>query len=339
MLRVGFSILCIAVALYASEDSIEAVLEGYESPQRLFTTESNANNAAPQGDLADSINAKNTESSIESSAPTQDLPSTPARPLSPRDMKPPINPAWIYSTAIIESHFIDGSFKKGLATLLKNGFFITSSEVIYNGKITPKSIYVKMQDDMHENMMCVAQLHIKALDLDAGLALLKVAKSADSYCNARAQSYYHDRIYKRFGIDVFASNANIPLHTQAYYPYLNSMFVFSAQSLELAKFASYYDFESRKEQIYGFEIQRDSYEEYTYGRAFYDKNGVFLGIMSRVGVEYLPVFVNRSVIQDFLCDVQDKEIIHDNFVQSACQRLGEKRQRFFTDMHGRASFY
>ncbi len=327
LFAVFVAMLCVSnpVLLYGSEDSLQEVMEGYESPQKLF---------APQEDNTQNLN-KNGADSITHKHAQQNL-----QGISPRDMKLPKLPDWIYSTAIIESSFNDGSFKKGLGTLLKNGLYITSSEVIYNGRITPAKIYVKMQDDFNENMMCVAQLSIKAIDLDSGLALLKVAKFVDSYCQMRpAKSYYQDRIYKHFGVDIFASSVWIKPHTEAYYPYLSNDFVFIEQSLKLNKFATYYDFEKRREQVYGFEVERDSYEEFTYGRAFYDKNGVFLGIMSRAGVGYLPVFINRNVIQDFLCDVQEKEIINEDFVRGACKRLGSKRERFFTDMKGRTSFY
>lgn len=308
--------------LYGSEDSLKEVMEGYESPQKLFIPQEKEHNATH------SINH-----SSQAKSPS-------SKGISPRDMKLPKLPDWIYSTAIIESSFNDGSFKKGLGTLLKNGFYITSSEVIYNGTITPTKIYAKMQDDFNANMMCVAQLSIKAIDLDSGLALLKVAKYVDSYCQMRPiKSYYQDRIYKHFGVNVFASSVGIKPQTEAYYPYLDDEFVFIQQSLKLTKFATYYDFDRRVEQVYGFEMGRDSYEEFTYGRAFYDKNGVFLGIMSRAGVGYLPVFINRNVIQDFLCDVQDKEIINEEFVRNACKKLGSKRERFFTDMKGRTSFY
>lgn len=306
----------VSVAL-ASEDSIEEVLEGYESPQKLFQNEN------------EEVDIK--EGSFSESSST-----------NPRDIPYPILPSWIYSTAIIESSFFDGSFKRGFGTLLKNGFYITSSEVIYNGKITPSKIYVKMQDDLNANIMCVSMLGIKALDLDSGLALLKVANSTDSYCQLRPKSYYQDRIYKRFGIDVFASHESIAPHTKAFYPYLSDMYVFTTQSLELNKVATYYDFERKKEQIYGFEITKDMgqmYDESAYGKAFYDDNGVFLGLLSKAGIGYLPVFVNRQVIQDFLCEIQDKEIINDPLISKACQNLGVSRKRFFTDMKGRANFY
>ena len=122
--------------LYGSEDSLKEVMEGYESPQKLFMPQEKEHNATH------SINH----------SPQAKSPSS--KGISPRDMKLPKLPDWIYSTAIIESSFNDGSFKKGLGTLLKNGFYITSSEVIYNGTITPTKIYAKMQDDFNANMMC-----------------------------------------------------------------------------------------------------------------------------------------------------------------------------------------
>lgn len=298
--------------LSASEDSVEEVMEGYESPQKLFLKEE------PTKDKTSQTNAQ------------KDIAYTHYKEVS-------TPPKWLYSTAIVETLFHDGSFRKGLGTLLQNNFYITSTEIIYNGKIAPKKIYAKMQDDLNANIMCVALLEIKAVDLDSGLALLKIAQYVDSYCQVRKKSYYQDRISKRFGVDVFSSSDSISPNTEAYYPYLNSSYVFQPQSMILNRFAAYYDFTRRQERIYGFEIGRDSYEEFTYGRAFYDHNGVFLGIMSRIGTGYLPVVLNRHVIQDFLCDMQDKRVINDELIGKACLKLGTQRMRFFTDT--KASFF
>lgn len=310
--------------LNASEDSVEAVLEGYESPQELFTNLESG---------TDSIVSQTT-----SHQPTQ-LEEKEQRKIHPKDMKLSSQPNWIYSTAIIETSFYDGSFRKGLGTLLHNGFYLTSAEILYNGRIAPKKIYAKMQDDLNANMMCVASLNIKALDLDSGLALLKVSHYVDSYCEKRDKSYYQDRIYKRFGIDVFASNALVTAHTEAFYPYLSDAYVFHTQSVKLEKVATYYDFSRKQEREYGFEMERDSYEEFTYGKAFYDNKGIFLGIMSKIADTYLPVFINRNVIQDFLCDVQEKGIINDSTIGKACSKLGTKRIRFFVDENATMSFY
>lgn len=316
--------------LVASEDSIEAVLEDYESPQKLFMNVPNAqeekNNTQSQSDKTAKVNATKADSVQKAK-------------IHPQDVTTPIMPQWIYSTAIIETNFSDGSFKKGLGTLLKNGFYLTSSEVVYNGKIMPKAIYVKMQDDMTASLICVSKLQLKAVDLDAGLALLKVSQSVDDYCQLRPQTYYQDRIFKRYGIDIFVSHRNITPYVEVNYPYFDEMFVFVPQSMKIGKVATYYDFDKQKEQGYGFEISADSYEEHTYGRAFYDDKGVFLGMMSRAGVGYVPVFIERDVVQDFLCNAQENEIINDDSVKKSCQVLGKNRKRFFTDMKGMANFY
>lgn len=327
----GVMVLWIAYIpfLIASEDSVEAVLEDYESPQKLFMNIPNAQeveNTQSQSNEAAKVNSSKTDSVQKTK-------------MRPRDIATPVVPQWIYSTAIIETNFSDGSFKKGLGTLLQNGFYLTSSEVVYNGKIMPKAIYVKMQDDMTANLICVSKLQVKSVDLDAGLALLKVSQSVDDFCQLRPQTYYQDRIFKRYGIDVFASHRDIAPYTKVNYPYFDKMFVFVPQSMKIGRVATYYDFDKQKEQGYGFEISTDSYEEYTYGRAFYDDKGGFLGMMSRAGVGYVPVFIERDVVQDFLCNAQENGIIDDNNIKKSCQVLGENRKRFFTDMKGMANFY
>lgn len=321
--------LC-AVCSLASEDSVEDVLKGYESPQKLFMQ--NIQDSKNKPSLTEGINKKSTDSKQTAFSKTKGL-----HGLKSTSTKPP--PQWIYSTAILEINFSDGSYKRGLGTLLENGYYLTSSEIIYNGKVVPKRVYAKMQDDLNAQIICVTALNVKVVDLDAGLALLEPSFAVDGYCQKQEISYYQDRIYKRFGIDVFASSKKISTKVKANYPYLDAQFIFVPQSTRFEKVATYYNFDKRKEQVYGFEIKDDSYEEFTYGKAFYDDNGVFLGIMSRSGTSYLPVFIHRDVVQDFLCFARDNKVVEDRYIEQKCRLLGNARKRFFTDMKGRANFY
>ena len=81
--------------LYGSEDSLKEVMEGYESPQKLFMPQD-----AKHSDKDSHSNTLSASHNPQSQG------------ISPRDMKLPKLPDWIYSTAIIESSFNDGSFKR-----------------------------------------------------------------------------------------------------------------------------------------------------------------------------------------------------------------------------------
>lgn len=314
----------VSCMLIASEDSVESVLEGYESPQKLFES--------PKVSVAQSNTQQILQDSQDSASPIEsenpEIPPFKTQALRSRQSTSP--PSWIYSTAMVETLFNDGSLKRGFGTLLKNGFYLTSSEVIYNGRATPARIHVKMQDDLTSSLMCVSQLSLKALDLDSGLALLKVSKSLDTFCQVRSETYYQDRIYKRFGVDIFASSQLVSPQTLTYYPHLDKMYVLVPQSIEFGRLASHRA-HLKNEPISGFNIKENFYEDFVYGRAFYDGNGVFLGIASRAGAGYLPMFINRFVIQDFLCDVQEKGIIDDPSLRRSCMALGKRRSRFFND--------
>lgn len=325
MLALSIMQMGVSCMLIASEDSIESVLEGYESPQELF--ENLKANTAQNNAQETFQESQDSVKFMESGDPA--TPSFKSQASRPRQSASP--PSWIYSTAMVETLFNDGSLKRGFGTLLKNGFYLTSSEVIYNGRATPARIHAKMQDDLTSNLMCVSQLSLKALDLDSGLALLKVSKSLDTFCRVRSETYYQDRIYKRFGVDVFTSSQLVSPQTLTYYPYLDGMYMLMPQSIEFGQLASH-RMHLGNEPTSGFNIKESFYEDFVYGRAFYDGNGVFLGIASRAGAGYLPMFINRFVIQDFLCDVQEKGIIDDPSLRRSCMALGKRRSKFFNDL-------
>lgn len=308
-----------------SEDSLQSVMEGYINPQELFSnvdTNSNKKDIAIQKNLQN-LNAEQNPQNLQTKADSKPK-------IKPQDMKEQQLPDWIYSTGIIESTFSNGLFKKGFGVLLENGLFLTSSEILYSRDSVPKEIFIKMQDDKTKNIICVAKLQLKALDLDAGLALLKISQSVDEYCHARTQSYYQDRIYKKYSINAFKSNKKMPEQTNAFYPYLHKSYTFVPYSVVLDKLAFYRDYDLKEDTIYGYEIQQESYEEYTYGRAFFDENGDFMGILSKIGYGFTPVFVNRAVVQDFLCDIVEKNVIIDSKITNACNALGD-RKRYFNE--------
>lgn len=139
VVALGIIQMCVSCMLIASEDSIDEVLEDYESPQVIFEN--------PQTkDISLSLQQKPQEIYNSQENQSQQNQSMQIKQsLSP--------PRWIYSTAMVETFFNDGSLRRGFGTLLQNGFYLTSSEVIYNGRATPVKIYAKMQDDLTSNLL------------------------------------------------------------------------------------------------------------------------------------------------------------------------------------------
>lgn len=125
-------------------------------------------------------------------------------------------------------YFSDGTYKEGYATLLKNGRYIASSETLYSNGLYPKTILAKMQDSSAKELICIASLHLEAMDRDQGLSLLKTADFRDDYCHKREESYYHVRIYTKYA-QTFHSNPYTNQKTpnsDLYYPALNEEILF-----------------------------------------------------------------------------------------------------------------
>lgn len=237
-------------------------------------------------------------------------------------------PDWIYATAIIEVHFNDGSMRRGFANMLKNGLYITSSEVVYSASLIPRRVYVKMQDSSAPEIICVAKLHLMAVDTQSGLALLENIASTDDYCNVVQKSYYHDRIQKRVTIDVFNKTPSINPNQNVLFPYVDKYYSFVPKTMQVGEVEAYYDQASAAYVKYGYQLKRDWYSSFAYGKGIFDTKGNFLGLISLTHHSYLPVLVKKEVVQDFLCSLNEKKVLQDGDIAKSCAAL-HKRQRFF----------
>lgn len=237
-------------------------------------------------------------------------------------------PSWIYSTAIIEVHFHDGSMRKGFATMIKNGFYLTSSELIYSDSLIPSEIFAKIQDTSANIIICAFKLNLKAVDADSALALLENAASTDDYCNVREKSFYHDRIQKRYAVDIFAPTNKLTQNQRVFYSFIDEGYSFIPKSLKLGRAESYFDEKRHKEIPYGFNIAREEYENLLFGKGIFDSKGRFLGIVSLSPKSFLPVFVKKEVLQDFVCNLSEKSILNNADITRGCQNL-KYRERFF----------
>lgn len=227
---------------------------------------------------------------------------------------------WIYSTAVITAYFKDGSFKQGFAMLLPNGMYLTSSQLTYIDGLYPEKITAKMQDDSADPLICVAELQLKAMDSSKGLALLKTSAFTDDYCNVRTESYYHKRIYQKYAQDVFSKKPTEELiKSGLYFPIIKKADTFGVDTTYSIKEETYYNQNLQKEVSYGYSLPFDAYERFTFGKPYFDKEGDFLGIFSMISDSYLPVLIKKEVVQDFICEVKDKNISNDDVVSSFCE--------------------
>lgn len=218
------------------------------------------------------------------------------------------NQKWIYGTAVITTTFLDGSIKRSYGILLRNGMFVTSANMVYDKNVYARLSYAMMQDDSSTPFICVAKLSIKAFDLQKGLAILETLAFTDMYCNTREKTFYHDRIYSRYWIDVFSGNHDTNAAI-VYSPYITELNAFATEKTilsdenlgQLAKKESK-DFEGYK---------------HAYGKGFYTADGRLLGIIGASNDD-VPKFIKAKEIANFLCELRDRKILKSPHLGELC---------------------
>lgn len=218
---------------------------------------------------------------------------------------------WVYSLGFLNVYFDDGTLKQGFGTLLKNGFFLTSSDLMSSGGALPKRIYVRMQDDSANSLMCVAYLEVRALDLDRGLALLQTLGFTDQNCNSRNESFYHKRIYDLYFVDLFAHSIPMDiLHDSSdrnakrklYFPYFGKNYNFSIATMDTQGSVFFYDFNLKRYIFFG--LKSSGNFDFLMGSPFFDESGDLVGIYTDAKQSEGVVIVHRNVIKSFLCNIE-----------------------------------
>lgn len=232
----------------------------------------------------------------------------PQEKLDLNDEKPPV---WVHSIGLLTVYFDDGTLKQGFGALLREGHFITTADLVQNGKDFPKNIYVKMQDDSAKPLICVAKLEISALDTQKGLALLKTISYTDEYCNVRDESFYHKRIFNLYYLDIFAHRVpmNIAydiskpeMNEKMLFPLIKGQYTFSSNSINKQKHLFYYDKKLKRNLFYAYGIARNF--DVKMGNPFFDEKGNLVGIYTRTAYYNEPVIVHENIIKSFLCNLQ-----------------------------------
>ncbi|WP_051420619.1 hypothetical protein [Helicobacter pametensis] len=220
---------------------------------------------------------------------------------------------WIYGTAVITTTFLDGSIKRSYGVLLRDGMFVTSANMVYDRNVYARVSYAMMQDDSSIPFICVASLSIKALDLQKGLAILETSAFTDIYCNQRKKSYYHDRIYSQYWVNVF-DEVQQKQQAIVYAPYITKLNSFATEqyilqeSLDQLAQKENHDFEGYK---------------YAYGKGFYTHDGRLLGIIG-ASSDSKPKFIPSRDIADFLCELKERKILKNSYLQVLCPSSKKK---------------
>lgn len=226
------------------------------------------------------------------------------------------NEDWIYGTAVITTTFLDGAIKRSYGILLRDGLYLTSANMVYNKNIYPRSSFAMMQDDSAPLFICIAKLSIKALDLQRGLAVLETSEYTDAYCNVREKTFYHDRIYAKNWIDVFSKRSEKENYGVLYSATISPINSFQTKITPLK--------EKLEDLAYETTSSFGGYK-YPYGKGYYTQDGRLVGVVG-ANMDDEPRIVRTKEISSFLCELKEKKILENRFLQILCpqKELGEK---------------
>lgn len=210
---------------------------------------------------------------------------------------------WIRSVGLVMVSFDDGSFRSGFGLLLPNNLFLTSAELGHNASAYPKNILLKMRDESAGNLICIAELRLKALDKVQGLSLFEVSGYTDDYCNLRSQSYYHSKILTHNAYDIANTK---PVRTNDYYTVTTT---FNNPNISIITLKN-----NTKQ------LPIKNAQKIIFGRPFFTKDGQLLGMTTIPRNATAPVIVSYKEIKDFLCSIDKSGFYVSSFVQDLCRK-------------------
>ncbi|MFC3846976.1 hypothetical protein ACFOPX_00285 [Helicobacter baculiformis] len=194
---------------------------------------------------------------------------------------------WIYSSVFLTAYFGDGHYKQGYGLLLQNGHYLTASSLVFDNGLYAQVIMAKMQDDSAPMLICVAKLHVKAIDRNRGLSLLATHVFTNDFCQNRPESYYHARIYKKYGQDLLTQKG-VPDAPVLYYPQVSSKNAFEVQNLRALS-------------------SRALVQDAPYGRPLFSASGAFMGMLS--ANQKKAWVIKRETVLDFLRVLKERKLI------------------------------
>lgn len=226
---------------------------------------------------------------------------------------------WIKSVGLAMVSFDDGSFRSGFGVLLPENIFLTSAELAHNASTYPKNILLKMRDVSAGNLICVAQLRLKALDKVRGLALLEISGYTDDYCNLRSQSYYHKQITQNNAYDITKYKG---VKTSDFYTVTTS---FNAPNISVLRFEDAKNNHAQGDRSSSDYAQGDhalpikNDQKIVFGRPFFSKSGELLGMATMPNDAFRPIIISRQKIQGFLCELDKNGFQVSDFTTKICR--------------------
>lgn len=227
---------------------------------------------------------------------------------------------WIKSAGLVMVSFDDGSFRSGFGLLLPEQIFLTSAQLAHSAQAYPKNILLKMRDESAGNLICVAELRLKALDKILGLALFEVSGYTDDHCNLRSQSYYHSKILSQAYDITRHKIASKPAKTHEYYsvtttfdnPNISVLTINGADK-------STSNHANAKPQTLPQKLPIEDEQPIVFGRPFFTKSGSLLGIATMPNNAISPVIVGDREIKKFLCEIDKSGFAVADFVAKICR--------------------
>ena len=193
---------------------------------------------------------------------------------------------WIRYIGLAMVSFDDGSYRSGFGLLLPDKIFLTSAELAHNASAYPKEMLLKMRDDSAGNLICIAKLRLKALDKGRGLALFEVEQYTDDYCNIREESFYHARLMKNNAYNIAKPS------TQAS-DYFTVTTTFNNPDISVLRVG--------KVVASSIELPIQNEQRIIFGRPFFSRNGVLLGMASMQENAFKPMIISNAKIKEFVC--------------------------------------
>ncbi len=301
-LALGLYFALIITNLAASEDSLDDPLESIQNIHNPNTGKlDSTQNIIYQANISSTQPYPHTSSTKQDSSDTIVMEVGRAKDF----LEVQKNFPWIRSIGLAMVSFDDGSFKSGFGVLLPDKIFLTSAELAHNASSYPKNIFLKMRDDRAGNLICVAQLRLKAVDKVEGLALFEISGYTDDYCNLRSQSYYHKRLFDNNAYDLAKQK------TQATSDFYTVTTTFNNPNISVLKIPK---------QDNKMSLPIENGESIVFGRPFFSKNGSLLGIATMDNSSIKPIIVSQKEISGFLCNIDKRGFKITDLISDLCHK-------------------
>lgn len=197
------------------------------------------------------------------------------------------------SIAILSLFFDNGVQKSGYGVLLKNGYIITTANLVREMNSYIKTIQASMQSDDVEIITCAVNLRPKALGKD--LVLLEPISYTDKYCNVRPKSFFHQRVIVKYAKKLDRDNTinNLILRdSDLLLPYIDKNFAIEYKKIKISSIST---------------------QKIEFNLPVFLKNGEFVGFINDKNN-----ILTSNYINNFICNITSKKLIDISDLNRDC---------------------